>query len=248
MTVPLFGAARVRARELDEHLARTGSTVGLLHGLPVSLKDCFVTPPAPSSVGFVAWANEETGREEESLVARLVGELGGVVFVKTAVPVGMVSILQFSPFAWRGCVWFGPLVLALGVNVFFADVGGVQMMMETTNRLYGPTLNPFNRSLSAGGSSGGEAALLAMRGSPLGVGTDSRSPCGSSPLPVICSGDDVALALVRVFRTGKLTRASVQSAAQYAYPPTSPISTPSNHHQVGFRPGTPALASRAMNS
>lgn len=32
--------------------------------------------------------------------------------------------------------------------------------------------NPLRTSLSAGGSSGGEAALLALRGSPLGLGTD----------------------------------------------------------------------------
>jgi Asp-tRNA(Asn)/Glu-tRNA(Gln) amidotransferase A subunit family amidase len=33
------------------------------------------------------------------------------------------------------------------------------------------TLNPYNRKLTPGGSSGGESALLALRGSPLGVGT-----------------------------------------------------------------------------
>ncbi|GAA5981165.1 hypothetical protein JCM11641_003132 [Rhodosporidiobolus odoratus] len=43
---------------------------------------------------------------------------------------------------------------------------------ESINHLFGRVLNPLNTSLTAGGSSGGEAALLAMRGSPLGVGTD----------------------------------------------------------------------------
>jgi amidase len=33
-------------------------------------------------------------------------------------------------------------------------------------------INPYNRLLSPGGSSGGEAALLALRGSFIGVGTD----------------------------------------------------------------------------
>jgi amidase len=32
--------------------------------------------------------------------------------------------------------------------------------------------NPYNRLLSSGGSSGGEAALLALHGSFIGVGTD----------------------------------------------------------------------------
>ncbi len=44
------------------------------------------------------------------------------------------------------------------------------MMPETRNNIYGDTLNPHNRKLSAGGSSGGEGALVAMKGSPLGVG------------------------------------------------------------------------------
>ncbi|KAL2812557.1 amidase signature domain-containing protein [Aspergillus cavernicola] len=46
------------------------------------------------------------------------------------------------------------------------------MMPETRNNVYADTLNPHNRKLSSGGSSGGEGALIAMRGSPLGVGTD----------------------------------------------------------------------------
>lgn len=43
---------------------------------------------------------------------------------------------------------------------------------QTYNAIYGYTTNPYNRDLSSGGSSGGESALLALRGSPLGVGTD----------------------------------------------------------------------------
>lgn len=46
------------------------------------------------------------------------------------------------------------------------------MIGETINNIYGRTLNPYNRLLSCGGSSGGEGALIALHGSPLGVGTD----------------------------------------------------------------------------
>lgn len=45
-------------------------------------------------------------------------------------------------------------------------------MEETSNNIWGATVNPYNTQLSAGGSSGGEGALLAFGGSPLGVGTD----------------------------------------------------------------------------
>ncbi|OJD21771.1 hypothetical protein ACJ73_06890 [Blastomyces percursus] len=43
---------------------------------------------------------------------------------------------------------------------------------ETINNIIGHTSNPFNRSFSCGGSSGGEGALLGMRGSSMGVGSD----------------------------------------------------------------------------
>lgn len=46
------------------------------------------------------------------------------------------------------------------------------MIGETINNIIGRTLNPYNRLLSPGGSSGGEAALIALHGSPLGIGTD----------------------------------------------------------------------------
>ncbi|KAI0363623.1 amidase [Pilatotrama ljubarskyi] len=46
------------------------------------------------------------------------------------------------------------------------------LSLETNNNIYGRTLNPHNRSLTPGGSSGGESALIAVHGSPLGIGTD----------------------------------------------------------------------------
>ena len=59
------------------------------------------------------------------------------------------------------------------------------MHLETSSNLYGITVNPFNSQLTSGGSSGGEGALIALRGSCLGLGTDVggsiRSPsanCG----------------------------------------------------------------------
>jgi len=51
---------------------------------------------------------------------------------------------------------------------------------DTTNDLYGRTLNPHDLSLSPGGSSGGEAAAIAAGGSPAGIGSDA---CGSIRVP-----------------------------------------------------------------
>ncbi|KAL1852152.1 hypothetical protein Plec18167_005965 [Paecilomyces lecythidis] len=58
--------------------------------------------------------------------------------------------------------------------VFFARTTQPQTIMhlETSSNIYGRTVNPYNRDLTCGGSSGGEAALIGMRGSVLGVGGD----------------------------------------------------------------------------
>ncbi|WWD20157.1 hypothetical protein CI109_104633 [Kwoniella shandongensis] len=52
------------------------------------------------------------------------------------------------------------------------NVPTAMMIAESYNNVWGYTTNPYNRQLSSGGSSGGEGALLALKGSPLGVGTD----------------------------------------------------------------------------
>ena len=58
--------------------------------------------------------------------------------------------------------------------VFYARTTEPQSLMhlETDSNLYNITVSPYNRDLSAGGSSGGEGALIGLRGSCLGIGTD----------------------------------------------------------------------------
>uniref|UniRef100_A0A8H7TQA1 Amidase domain-containing protein n=1 Tax=Bionectria ochroleuca TaxID=29856 RepID=A0A8H7TQA1_BIOOC len=52
--------------------------------------------------------------------------------------------------------------------IIFARTSQPQSVMhlETNNNIYGRTVNPFNRNLTAGGSSGGEGALVGFHGSP----------------------------------------------------------------------------------
>src|SRR5918997_4436335 len=45
--------------------------------------------------------------------------------------------------------------------------------IETDNEVYGRTSNPYDLARTPGGSSGGEAAIIAAQGSACGVGTDS---------------------------------------------------------------------------
>jgi len=46
------------------------------------------------------------------------------------------------------------------------------MWIETYNKVYGRTKNPYDLSRGVGGSSGGEGAIVAGGGSPVGIGSD----------------------------------------------------------------------------
>ncbi|KAK8010199.1 hypothetical protein PG990_009164 [Apiospora arundinis] len=59
-----------------------------------------------------------------------------------------------------------------GIIVAKSHVPQTLMIGELQSNLHHPGLNPHNRLLSPGGSSGGEGSLLASRGSVLGIGTD----------------------------------------------------------------------------
>ncbi|KIW02020.1 uncharacterized protein PV09_06525 [Verruconis gallopava] len=65
------------------------------------------------------------------------------------------------------------------------NVPTAMMIAESVNNVFGRTVNPLNRKLTSGGSSGGESALIAFKGSPLGVGTDIG---GSLRIPAACTG------------------------------------------------------------
>ncbi|GLI80780.1 hypothetical protein PoHVEF18_009137 [Penicillium ochrochloron] len=101
----------------------------------------------------------------------------------TEATIGMVSFLgEVSPEN-------SPLVdilLKLGAVIYVkTNVPQTMMTSDSDNNVFGRTLNPWNTSLGPGGSSGGEGALIALRGSPLGVGTDIG---GSVRIPALCCG------------------------------------------------------------
>jgi len=58
--------------------------------------------------------------------------------------------------------------------VYYVRTTGPQTLMalECNNNIYGRTVNPWNRNLTCGGSSGGEGALVGFRGSVWGLGGD----------------------------------------------------------------------------
>ncbi|KAL1633458.1 hypothetical protein SLS56_002843 [Neofusicoccum ribis] len=97
---------------------------------------------------------------------------------------GYISFLDRPPATENS-----PLVqtlLDLGAVLYVkTNIPQTFMTADSQNNIFGRTLNPRNPRLTAGGSSGGEGALLALRGSPLGVGTDVA---GSIRIPALCNG------------------------------------------------------------
>ncbi|TDZ13358.1 Acetamidase [Colletotrichum spinosum] len=80
-----------------------------------------------------------------------------------------------------------PQILQAAGAVFYVktNVPTAMMIAESVNNVFGRTVNPRNRQLTSGGSSGGESALIAFGGSPWGVGTDIG---GSLRIPAACTG------------------------------------------------------------
>ena len=65
------------------------------------------------------------------------------------------------------------ILLAQGAVLYCkTNLGQLIISCDTDNNIFGGTLNPHNTSLSAGGSIGGEATLIALRGSVVGVDSD----------------------------------------------------------------------------
>jgi amidase len=92
LTEILFPEALARAQFLDDHLEKTGKTVGPLHGLPISMKDCFIIPPHPASLGMACYANNTTKPQDETVLVSILAKLGAVFYVKTAVPTAMMMM------------------------------------------------------------------------------------------------------------------------------------------------------------
>lgn len=121
-----------QAKKADSALIR-GEPLGLLHGLPITIKDTIDVFGYQTRYGSYLYENYQPQREG-TCVTRL-REEGAVILGITNVPELLAAY-------------------------------------ESDNLLYGATNNPYNKNLSAGGSSGGEAAIIAAHGSPFGLGTD----------------------------------------------------------------------------
>ena len=132
--------ALTQAKQADLALAR-GEIIGLLHGVPITVKDSFDTKGIISTAGTKGRASY-IPQQDATAVARMCSA-GAILLGKTNLP-------------------------------------ELSLAYESNNLIYGRTNNPYDLSRTPGGSSGGESAIIAAGGSPLGLGTDGF---GSIRLP-----------------------------------------------------------------
>lgn len=118
---------------------------GPLAGIPISLKDTIEVTGYDSTVGQSRMVGNAVS--VDGPCARLLKDAGAVPYVKTNVPITLLSF-------------------------------------ESTNDVWGRSTNPYNNKYSPGGSTGGEAALLAL-GGRIGIGSDVA---GSVRAPAHFSG------------------------------------------------------------
>ena len=72
-----------------------------------------------------------------------------------------------------------------GIVLGVTNVSELCMWMESANAVWGRTNNPYDIARTAGGSSGGEGAIVGAGGSPLGLGADVG---GSIRMPAFFNG------------------------------------------------------------
>nr|VWO94633.1 Indoleacetamide hydrolase (IAH) (EC (Indole-3-acetamide hydrolase) [Ganoderma boninense] len=115
---------------------------------------------------------------EFATTGRIRGPLHGVpVSFKDVYDVkGYDTTMGFSSRAYKPCFEDSEVVdlvrQAGGIPIAKTNVAQLVFFFECVNPVWGRTLNPFSRSYSSGGTSGGEAALLSIDGAALGWGSD----------------------------------------------------------------------------
>jgi fatty acid amide hydrolase 2 len=77
------------------------------------------------------------------------------------------------------------LVEAGAIVLGVTNTSELCLWVESENRLYGRTRNPYDPTRTAGGSSGGEGAAIGSGASPIGIGSDIG---GSIRIPSFCCG------------------------------------------------------------
>ena len=128
-----FEEALRLAYESDRKLSENPESCGILHGLPISLKDNISQLGCCSSAGLACRCENRDSFNAD--LVEILKSHGAIPFIRGNVPQAMLAI-------------------------------------ESTNNIYGTSKNPWRRTHTPGGSSGGDAAMVSARVAPMAIGTD----------------------------------------------------------------------------
>ncbi|KAF5316046.1 hypothetical protein D9619_006208 [Psilocybe cf. subviscida] len=115
---------------------------------------------------------------EFAATKKLVGPLHGIpVSIKDQIEIeGYDAAVGFSQWANKPATKNADVIKQLldagAVLYVKTNIPQTMFAFECSNPIWGRTTNPWNENYTCGGSSGGEGALIAMDGSPVGIGTD----------------------------------------------------------------------------
>lgn len=110
-----------------------------------------------------------------------------------------------APPAERDATLVARLRAAGAIPIAKTNLPDLLFSYESDNLIYGRTNNPYDLERTPGGSSGGEAALIAACGSPLGLGSDAA---GSVRIPAgFCGIASIKPTSGRLPRTGHVPAA-----------------------------------------
>ena len=165
-------AERVRAREItaselvEAHIARIEETHDELNAVVVPLFD-------RARREAVAADEKLKGSDDEGLpplfgVPITIKEFFDVVGTKTTAGIEQPGLKA----ATGDAVTVAQLREAGAIVLGKTNVPQLGLSLESDNPVYGKTSNPLDITRSSGGSSGGEASIIAAHGSPLGLGSD----------------------------------------------------------------------------
>jgi amidase len=177
-------AALVRARKLSSrelvtaHLERIAAVEPAIHAVTELLTE--------RALAEAEAADAELARREE------VGPLHGVPFsIKDSIELagtrctGGTLGRKNAPLSTEDATLVARIRRAGAIPMAKTNLPDLLFAFETDNLIFGTTNNPYDVTRTSGGSSGGEAALIAACGSPMGLGSDAA---GSVRLPAAFCG------------------------------------------------------------
>jgi amidase len=170
---------KVSSRELvDAHLRQIGR----------------INPQINAVVDLLAEGALVQARLADEAVARgdVIGPLHGVPFsIKDSLEVagtrttaGTLGRREAAP-SLEDATVVSRLRAAGAIPIAKTNLPDLLFAFESDNLIFGRTNNPYDITRTSGGSSGGEAALIAAGGSPMGLGSDCA---GSVRIPAACCG------------------------------------------------------------